>query len=184
MNGKLRAWMVVALIVALVSISVAAIAATGTRQSWGVRHGTIIQRIADKFLTTYASGNSFGSRMVSAQELKTNLNDGNSANDPLIIDVANVGGISEAQSIGTFADMAKSATLAKLDALLAGHSNDDIVVYCGSGFRGAIITAIWGMLGYDVKNLTGGLEAYNGTGSTTTTSVSTPSSTTSTTKGG
>jgi rhodanese-related sulfurtransferase len=109
----------------------------------------------DTYLTTLPDG--FG--LVSAQNVATEL----AENPPLLIDVRgleewNAGYIDGAQHIWINEFMLRQDEWpADKDAA--------IVIYCGSGYRGAIATVFMRLAGYtNVRNLSGGTNAWTATG--------------------
>lgn len=178
MNTRFKMWMVLANILALVAISLAAVAVAGSGPqapvSWHFRHGSIIEKSADNYLMN----NSCPLRKTSYDilapaDLKKMISATDTAgvsNDPLIIDVRtkeeyDAGhikeGTAEAIRYDNFGYMAKPYNLDKVDAALASHPGAKTIVFvCQSGHKGALITSIYGMLGYDARDLQGGYNAW------------------------
>ena len=109
----------------------------------------------DTYLTTLPEG--FG--MVSPQNLASELMD----NPPVLIDVRsadewNAGYIDSAQHIWV------NEFMSHQDQWPA-DKNADIVIYCGSGYRGGIATVMMRLAGYtNVRNLSGGSNAWTAAG--------------------
>ncbi|RMD94015.1 MAG: rhodanese-like domain-containing protein [Calditrichaeota bacterium] len=96
--------------------------------------------------------------VTTAQALFDNLNDGNPANDPIIVSVRKpehyaLGHIPGAINI-YWRDIAKEENLKKLDP------SKDIVVYCYTGHTGEISATVLNMLGYKATNLKFGIMAW------------------------
>jgi rhodanese-related sulfurtransferase len=96
---------------------------------------------------------------IKADELFYNLNDGNTANDPVVLSVRGTadyqsGHVPSAINI-PWREVAKKENLAKLP------TDKQIVVYCYTGHTGSQITAILNLLGYDAKNLMYGMGAWS-----------------------
>lgn len=103
--------------------------------------------------------------IVGAQDLFDNLNDGDDANDPVIVSVRKpedyaVGHIPGAINIGWKA-VAEEASLDTLDAALADSGATWVAVYCYTGHTGGIATAILNLLGYQVRNLKHGMMSWS-----------------------
>ncbi len=99
-----------------------------------------------------------GFKAIKAADLYANLNDGDKANDPLIIDVRKpedyaLGHIPGAANV-TVANLFKAETLAKLP------KNRQIVLYCYSGQTASQATAALRLLGYDAYNLQFGMPSW------------------------
>lgn len=98
---------------------------------------------------------------MSAQVVFDELNDGNSADDPLIISVRSathyaLGHVPGAINIA-LADLATTAVLEKLDP------DRDIVVYCYTGHTGSQAAALLNTLGYKTYNMKFGMMAWTTT---------------------
>jgi len=96
--------------------------------------------------------------IISADALFTNLNDGNTANDPVIISVRassayEAGHITGAYNI-PWRDIAKIDNLTRLDP------TKEYVVYCYTGHTGQVAATVLKTLGYDVSNLKYGMMGW------------------------
>lgn len=120
--------------------------------------------------------------MIKVQELRAKISKddtGGVSNDPLIIDIRKkeefdaghigmnkeqVGLTAEAVWIDNFGYMGKPHNLDKVQVLLDEHfkatGNKEIVIVCIGGVRAAMLTALYGMLGFDAKDLVGGNDAW------------------------
>lgn len=101
----------------------------------------------------YVSGTA--SPVISASALFANLNDGNTANDPLVLSVRaradyDKGHIPGAYNI-PWRELTKLEKLEKLDP------SREIVVYCYTGHTGGIATTALNMMGYKATNLKHGM---------------------------
>lgn len=93
-----------------------------------------------------------------AQVLFDNLNDGNAANDPIIVSVRSaehyaIGHVPGAINI-YWRDIAKEENLQKLDP------SKEIVVYCYTGHTGAVSAAALNLLGYNAVNMKFGMMSW------------------------
>jgi len=96
--------------------------------------------------------------VTSAQALFDNLNDGNAANDPIVVSVRSadhyaIGHIPGAINI-PWREIAKESNLQKLDP------SKKIVIYCYTGHTGAVAAAALKLLGYDAVNMKFGMVAW------------------------
>ncbi|MBI2955421.1 MAG: rhodanese-like domain-containing protein [Chloroflexi bacterium] len=114
----------------------------------------VIQAAAEAYLTSDKAKNS----NVKAEDLYYNLNDGNAANDPFIVEVRAAADYEKGHIPGAinipWREIAKKENLAKLP------KDKPIVVYCYTGQTGSQVTAILNTLGYDVKNLRYGMASW------------------------
>lgn len=95
---------------------------------------------------------------TTAQAVFDNLNDGNAANDPVIVSVRSadhyaVGHLPGAINI-PWREIALESNLQKLDP------SKEIVVYCYTGHTGAVATTALRLLGYDAVNMKFGIMAW------------------------
>lgn len=96
--------------------------------------------------------------VISAQALFDNLNDGNPANDPIVVSVRKpehyvLGHIPGAINI-YWKDIAKIDNLKKL------NPSKEIVVYCYTGHTGEIAATVLNFLGYKATNMKFGIMAW------------------------
>jgi rhodanese-related sulfurtransferase len=96
--------------------------------------------------------------VISADDLYTNLNDGDTSNDPFIVSVRSaehyaLGHIPGAINI-PWNQIAKADNLAKLP------TDQQIVVYCYTGHTGQVAATALRLLGYDVLNLKFGMMGW------------------------
>ena len=96
--------------------------------------------------------------VIKAQALFDNINDGNAANDPVVVSVRApehyaVGHIPGAINI-PWRQVTKSENLEKLP------TDRQIVVYCYTGHTGAVATTALNLLGYDAVNMKFGMGAW------------------------
>ncbi len=99
-----------------------------------------------------------GMKLIGADAVYENLNDGDASNDPIIIDIRRpedyaLGHITGAVNIGAGALFAPE-TLAKLDP------DRQIVVYCYTGQASGQVVAALNMLGYDAYSLRFGMPSW------------------------
>ncbi len=95
---------------------------------------------------------------MSATDLFTNLNDGDTSNDPMILSVRTADHYAAGHIPGAYnipwRDIAKVDNLTKLDP------DQEIVVYCYTGHTGQVATTVLKNLGYDAKNLLFGMMGW------------------------
>ena len=96
--------------------------------------------------------------VIKAQELFDNLNDGNTANDPIVVSVRSadhyaIGHIPGAINI-PWRQIAKESNLQKLDP------TKEIVIYCYTGHTGAVAATALKLLGYNAVNMKFGIMAW------------------------
>lgn len=121
----------------------------------GVKTGRDVLKLAARaYLTNPAM-----KPVIAAQELFDNLNDGNTANDPVIISVRKPEDYAKGHIPGAInIPWDKVALEANLKMI---PTDRDIVVYCYTGHTGAVATAVLGTLGYHkVKNLKWGMMGW------------------------
>lgn len=115
----------------------------------------IIRVAADKWLNDPAPK---VPALIAVNAVYENLNDGDSSNDPMIIDVRSaehyaLGHVAGAINI-PYKDIAKPENLAKLPA------GKPIVVYCYTGHTGEIAGTVLGVMGYQASNMVYGMMAW------------------------
>ena len=99
-----------------------------------------------------------GMKLMTADALFENLNDGDDSNDPFIISICKpedyqIGHVPGAVNIG-------AGGLFGADAIAAIPSNGQVVVYCYTGQTAGQVTAALNMLGYDAYSLKFGSAAW------------------------
>ncbi len=96
--------------------------------------------------------------IMSADALYTNLNDGDSSNDPVIISVRATSAYQAGHITGAYnipwRDIAKIDNLTRLDP------TKDYVVYCYTGHTGQVAATVLKTLGYNVVNLKFGMMGW------------------------
>ncbi len=112
---------------------------------------TVLKAAADQYVSNHAP-------VITAQALFDNLNDGNTANDPVIISVRKaehyaIGHIPGAINI-SWKEIAKIENLKKIDP------NRQVVTYCYTGHTGQIACTVLNILGYDALNLKFGIMSW------------------------
>ena len=107
-----------------------------------------------------AAGAYFGQgiRLIGADALYENLNDGDTANDPLVLDIRKpedyaLGHIPGAVNID-------AGALFTPETLAALPTDRQIVVYCYTGQRSGQVVSVLNMLGYDAYSLKFGMPAW------------------------
>jgi len=107
-----------------------------------------------------AAGAYFGQgiRLIGADALYENLNDGDTANDPLVLDIRKpedyaLGHIPGAVNID-------AGALFTPETLAALPTDRQIVVYCYTGQRSGQVVSVLNMLGYDAYSLKFGMHAW------------------------
>jgi len=100
-----------------------------------------------------------GTKNIKASALFDNLNDGDTSNDPIIIDVRKKEDYDKAHIPGALYVSSKEA--ATPEALSMFDPGKQIVVYCYTGQTGSQVTALLNMLGYDATNLKFGFAAWS-----------------------
>lgn len=113
---------------------------------------------ANAILDAAAAYFSKGMKLITAQKLYENLNDGNETNNPIILDIRNpkdyaLGHIPGAVNISV-KDLFTKETLSKLPP------DKQIVVYCYTGQTSAQVVAALNMLGYDAYSLKFGMPSW------------------------
>lgn len=96
---------------------------------------------------------------TSNEALFTEILEGNA---PFLVDVREVSEWEEIGHIEGAINVPLRTVAASLDQL--PDKDTPIVVYCKKGHRGAIGTVVLGMLGYDVRNLSGGIDGWMSVG--------------------
>jgi rhodanese-related sulfurtransferase len=109
-------------------------------------------------LETASAYFSKGIKLIGADQVYENLNDGDVANDPLILDIRKpedyaLGHIKGAVNIGA-AKLFEAETLAKLP------KDKPIVIYCYTGQTSGQVVAALNMLGYDAYSLKFGMPSW------------------------
>ncbi len=99
-----------------------------------------------------------GMKLIAADALYENLNDGDASNDPLILDIRKpedyaLGHIKGAVNIG-------AANIFEADILAKLPKDKPIVVYCYSGQTSGQVVAALNMLGYDAHSLRFGMPSW------------------------
>lgn len=112
---------------------------------------TVLKAAADQYVSNHAP-------VITAQALFDNLNDGNTANDPVIVSVREpedyaIGHIPGAINI-SWKEIAKIENLKKIDP------NRQVVTYCYTGHTGQIACTVLNILGYDALNLKFGIMSW------------------------
>ena len=112
----------------------------------------IVRAAADTWLAKGTSG------VTTASAVYTNLNDGNTANDPLILDVRGASDYAAGHVTGAinvpFREIATTANLAKLDP------TKSIVVICYTGHTASQTTMLLNMMGYDAQTMKYGMTSW------------------------
>lgn len=124
-----------------------------------------VAEAARRFLAQVTAETDAWNPMIAAQDLFDNLNDGDDANDPLIVSVRKpedyaVGHIPGAINIGWKA-VAEQASLDTLDAALADSGATWVALYCYTAHTGGIASTILNLMGYKVKNLRHGMMSWS-----------------------
>ena len=108
-----------------------------------------------------AAGHAYASAKtptITAQALFDNLNDGNTANDPVILSVRSAADYAKGHIPGAinipWKEIAKDENLKKLNPA------KQIVVYCYTGHTAGIATTVLNMLGYDAINMKFGIMSW------------------------
>jgi len=101
---------------------------------------------------------SAGIKLIGADALYENLNDGDTANDPLVLDIRKpedyaLGHIPGAVNID-------AGALFTPETLAALPTDRQIVVYCYTGQRSGQVVSVLNMLGYDAYSLKFGMPAW------------------------
>lgn len=96
--------------------------------------------------------------VTKAQALFDNLNDGNTANDPIVLSVRSAAHYALGHIPGSYnipwREIAKEDNLKKLDP------SKDIVVYCYTGHTGEVAATALNLLGYNATNMKFGMTAW------------------------
>ncbi len=111
----------------------------------------IIRAAADNYAANHAP-------VITAADLFTNLNDGDTSNDPIIISVRSaehyaIGHIPGSINI-PWREISKEENLKKIDP------SKEIAVYCYTGHTAGVATTALNMLGYDALNMKWGMMAW------------------------
>jgi rhodanese-related sulfurtransferase len=113
----------------------------------------IVRAAADKWLTEPAAP-----PIVSADSVWENLNDGDPANDPMILSVCSPEDYAKGHIPGAinipWKEVAKSENLAKLSP------DQNINAYCYTGHTGQVATTVLGVMGYKVSNIKYGMMGW------------------------
>ncbi|GAB4328562.1 MAG: hypothetical protein Kow0074_24600 [Candidatus Zixiibacteriota bacterium] len=113
---------------------------------------TIIRTAADVYLSSGASP------VITSANVYLNLNDGNSANDPVLLDIRGAADYAAGHVAGAinvpFREVAKDANLAKLDP------GKQIVVICYTGHTASQATMLLNMLGYNAAAMKFGMTSW------------------------
>jgi rhodanese-related sulfurtransferase len=126
---------------------------------WGDETVALPQPLAETSAeAAYAYLGPNGAKMISADALFENLNDGDESNDPLIISVRAAEDYAKGHLPGALwaapKDLFTPEMLAKLP------TDRQIVVYCYTGQNSAHVVAGLNMLGYDATSLTYGMSGW------------------------
>lgn len=100
-----------------------------------------------------------GTKNTTAEALFENLNDGDTSNDPVVVDVRKKEDYDKAHVPGALYISAKEAATA--DALKMIDPSKQVVVYCYTGQTGSQVTALLNMLGYDAYNMKFGFASWS-----------------------
>jgi rhodanese-related sulfurtransferase len=103
----------------------------------------------------YFSG---GTKNMTANVLFDNLNDGDTSNDPYIVDVRSAEDYAKGHVPGAVSMDAKALFTA--DNLATLPTDQEILVYCYTGHTASQVTAALRILGYDAYNMTFGFGAW------------------------
>lgn len=116
--------------------------------------GEILRAAADAYLVSDKAK----TPNISAADLYMNLNDGDKANDPFVVDVRAPADYAKAHVPGAinipWQQIAKSENAAKLPP------DKQIVVYCYTGHTGSQAAALLNAMGYNVLNMKFGMSAW------------------------
>ena len=103
-----------------------------------------------------------GTKNMTASALFDNLNDGDTSNDPIVVDVRKQEDYDKAHVPGAI--WIGAATAATADQLAKLDPNKQIVVYCYTGQTGSQVTALFNLLGYDAANMKFGFASWSPSG--------------------